>query len=234
MKLQIIETPDYILAVSDEEIKEGEICNYGKSLFLVESILHKSGPFRHLNPKIEIQGKFLPDMKVGKFDSMTPLKKIIAYQPKNNAPELNLLLLPEMVVEDDVEKFANKHCEEMDRIGNSCDFHSFIEGHKSATKVYSEKDLVRVVEYMLKNQISEELRIELHTNFDKGVFILSEYMKKIIQSLKPKTPTYFVAEMEYWKNSKVYDQPDTLLDNPVLKTTTINGKTYLVGTYLYE
>jgi hypothetical protein len=93
-KFKLVETEEYTLAISDEEIKEGEICNYGKSLFLVESILHKSGPFRHLNPKINIQGKFLPDMKIGKFDSMTPLKKIIAYQPKGNAKELDLPLLP--------------------------------------------------------------------------------------------------------------------------------------------
>jgi hypothetical protein len=62
---------------SNEEIKEGDITIYGKSLFLVENILHSSGPFRHLNPKIKIQGRFLPDMTIGKFDSLTPLKKII-------------------------------------------------------------------------------------------------------------------------------------------------------------
>jgi hypothetical protein len=66
-----------IYITSDDEIKEGDITIYGKSLFLVESILHKSGPFRHLNPKIKIQGRFLPDMTIGKFDSLTPLKKII-------------------------------------------------------------------------------------------------------------------------------------------------------------
>jgi hypothetical protein len=66
-----------IFITSDEEIKEGDITIYGKSLFLVENILHRSGPFRHLNPEIKIQGRFLPDMTIGKFDSLTPLKKII-------------------------------------------------------------------------------------------------------------------------------------------------------------
>ena len=69
--------PHRIYITDNSEIKDGDITIYGKSLFLVESILHKSGPFRHLNPKIKIQGRFLPDMTIGKFDSLTPLKKII-------------------------------------------------------------------------------------------------------------------------------------------------------------
>jgi hypothetical protein len=56
---------------------------------------------------------------------------------------------------------------------------------------------------------------------------------EIIQSLKqPKTPKWFVAEKEtkYKPKQKIEDPPY----EDVLKTTTINGKTYLVGTYLYE
>jgi hypothetical protein len=34
---------------------------------------------------------------------------LIAYLPKGNAPELDLPLLPEIVVEDDVEKLAEKY-----------------------------------------------------------------------------------------------------------------------------
>ena len=69
--------PVHIYITSDEEIKEGEICIYGKSLFLIENILYNSGAFRHLSPKTKIKGRFLPNMKAGEFDSMTPLKKII-------------------------------------------------------------------------------------------------------------------------------------------------------------
>jgi len=69
--------PQHIYITSDEEIKEGEICIYGKSLFLVENIFYNSGAFRHLSPKIKIKGKLLPNMKAGEFDSMTPLNKII-------------------------------------------------------------------------------------------------------------------------------------------------------------
>jgi len=69
--------PQHIYITSDEEIKEREICIYGKSLFLVENIFYNSGAFRHLSPKIKIKGKLLPNMKAGEFDSMTPLNKII-------------------------------------------------------------------------------------------------------------------------------------------------------------
>lgn len=61
--------PQHIYITSDEEIKEREICIYGKSLFLVENIFYNSGAFRHLSPKIKIKGKLLPNMKAGEFDS---------------------------------------------------------------------------------------------------------------------------------------------------------------------
>jgi hypothetical protein len=240
-KLKIVETPDYILAVSDEEIKEGEIYNYGKSLFLVENILHKSGPFRHLSPKMEIQGKFLPDMKIGKFDSMTPLKKIIAYQPKGDVPELDLPLLPEMVVEDDVEKLSDEYVTDESYLPvykEECK-RAYINGYKAATKVYTEEELsgclITLGNWIAKNGITS------------GIEILSK-IDDIIQSLKqPKKPKYFVADMETKKGKyigrvKIGITPSgepTYINEGYeevkrLKTTTINGKTYLVGTYLYE
>jgi hypothetical protein len=48
-------------------------------------------------------------------------------------------------------------------------------------KQFTKKDLARVVEYMLKHPISEDLRTELIVNFDKGVFVLTEYMNKILK-----------------------------------------------------
>ena len=86
MKLQIIETPDYILAVSDEEIKEGDYCTSEKNIVDVGKI-HNSYTI------------FKPSTK----EHLAMLRscvKIIAHQPKiineeleKYAPELDLPLL---------------------------------------------------------------------------------------------------------------------------------------------
>jgi hypothetical protein len=81
MKLQIIETENYILAVSDEKIV------YPEPYFVSNS----------LGDRIE----------TAETKPSGVVKKIIAYQPKGNAPELDLPLLPEMVVEDAFIKYVN-------------------------------------------------------------------------------------------------------------------------------
>jgi hypothetical protein len=219
MKLQIIETPDYVLAVSDEEIKEGDITYYNNEVQISDGI-----GFLNVD------------------------KKIIAYQPKCNAPELDLPLLPEFNVENDVEKLAKnayvKHGvkddkltldEQIQRTGGF--LVGFKEGYKAATKVYSEEDLRRAI-IMSANS---------NTDF------LPDRCDEIIQSIKQtktscfpshclrecsniclypnKTPKWFVAETEDLFHSP---SPIGMSVDTVLKTTTINSKTYLVGTYLYE
>jgi hypothetical protein len=82
-KFEIIETPDYILAVSDEKIKEGDknIWGYHRTYgFLFEDVVS--------NKSIILESK-----------------KIIAYKPKGNSPKLDLPLLPEMVVDIDTKDF---------------------------------------------------------------------------------------------------------------------------------
>jgi hypothetical protein len=206
MKLKIIETPDYLLAVSSEN----------KPL---DSEKTKNEYYLGSDDKIHrLNETFLLYFK----------DKIIGYQPKNNAPELDLPLLPEMVVEDDIDfteifygilKATYPH------------FNEWVEAkeynkRKAVDKAYSEEDLRKAIE--------RARQIKYVTYSDD----------EIIQSLKqPKTPKWFVAEIEEvcrlmsadivekerWvkvENSKYTYQR--------LKTTTINGKTYLVGTYLYE
>jgi hypothetical protein len=144
-KLKIVETEDYILALSDEEIKEGDY-----QLVPMLSEVEKA-------TKENIHLSYM-------------CYKIIAYQPKNNAPELDLPLLPQLIVEDDVEKLAcniynlayeeylhirenvsqTRDCIEAEyeylglEIPNKYfDILSFIAGYnyKAATKIYSEEDL---------------------------------------------------------------------------------------------
>jgi len=195
-KLKIIETAEYILAVSDEEIKEGDyIIKHG---FIFKAV--KNGAFSN-NRKISLE-----------FLKANPHPKVVAYQPKGNAPELDLPLLPEIVVEDDVKKLAliNEIYPEY-----PTEYNAFIKGHKSSTKVYSEDDLREAIK---------------QTRY--GMLYNKQYEDEFIQSLKqPKTPKWFVAEIEE-RLDQTYSEHGCYRQK--LKTTTINGKTYLIGTYLYE
>ena len=197
MKLQIIETPDYILAVSDEEIKEG-----GKYLLIPENQIKTADRDLPINSREWVQ--------------------VIAYQPKGNAPELDLPLLPEIVVEDDVEKLAEEYAK-MYYSENIKAKLGYIAGYKTATKVYSEEDLRKAIDIVRKDTYKRES------------------VDEIIQSLnQPKAPKWFVTEIEDYCGSplttekcpKCIDSCDRAYERP--KTTTIDGKEYLVGTYLYE
>jgi hypothetical protein len=218
MKLQIIETDnyvlgDYILAVSDEEIKEGDLCVYNKNHnsrnpnweLIRCGVIEREEMHPHSNNKLLLW-----------------MKKIIAHQPKGIAPKLDLPLLPEMVVEDDIENLAEINSEKHHyAFGQQSEFYQlgFIEGYKAATKVYSEEDLKKA--------------------FIQGKHggVTQSYMdfEEFIQSLKqPKTPKWFVAEMDCGESRQCMCNSNDDCLKPVLKTTTINNKTYLVGTYLNQ
>jgi hypothetical protein len=259
-RFKIIETNDYILAISDEEIKEGDwYYDSGDVNFICKAFAHTTQQYQR--------------------------KKIIAYEPKNNAPELDLPLLPELVVEadkfekfldneielklssketierikwyyqtyfkvkaveDDVEKLINKQINDFKHdlveststyVKQNCEGAIFglkrlKESYKAATKVYSEEDLRKAIDMTLREFVKDY-------QLGKPLFI-NEYKNNAIQSLKqPKTPKWFVAEKEYlpntgeWKSVLLPSEWD--IDTQVkLKTTTINGKTYLVGHYDYK
>jgi len=237
-KLQIIETNDYILAVSEEEVKEGE-----KDFFIIANDRDKTW-INRLEKVIECK----IDPKHGKvlilstgFIYVDEGSKIIAYQPKNNAPELDLPLLPEIVVEDEVEKLADEYFSDyyMDDYKQGL-LDGFRNGYnyKSATKVYSEKDLMKAIEYTLLMVANHWSDIRFCVESDKFQPIRNS-LEEFIQSLnQTKTPKWFVAEIEYQDMIGVWVSSPTILevcDRPKrLKTTTINSKTYLIGTYLYE
>jgi hypothetical protein len=119
-----IETKNYTLAVSNEALKENDY-----ALDLTED----------MGLKYDV---FIVDKATLKFANQE-CKKIIAYQPKGNAPELALPLLPEIVVEGEVEKLAiiNEVYPEY-----YTEYNAFIKGYKAATKTYSEEDLRKAIE----------------------------------------------------------------------------------------
>jgi len=178
-KFKIIETPEYYLAVSDEKPTVGNQIIYETDTQSVNTTCS--------------------DYTENEFDFV-----IKAYQPKGNASELDLPLLPEMVVEP-------RGFDEFE---------------------YSEEDLRKAI----------NMGIDLWMNSmteDSAELIEADY-QKIIQSLKQsKTPKWFVAEIscDYIGCPKlVLNGTNSICcgDKTGLKTTTINGKTYLVGSYLFE
>jgi len=206
-KLQLIETSDYILALSDEEIKEGDLC-YDVVLKIFIASHNYNGYNRDL------------------------CKKIIAHLPKNNSPELDLPLLPEIVVEDGelLPNFLYKN--EYDCIlsgvyGDS-DVTEEWNNYKSATKVYSEADLDSILVF-----INDE---DNHTEGELGnscidVKTLVNFIKSVKQ---PKTlPKWFIAEMDCGEVRQCMCENNSNCLKPVFKTqhTTKNGTTYLVGKY---
>jgi hypothetical protein len=222
-KFKIIETPDYTLVVSDEKLNHQDLC------------LSDGGSGRIGIDYFEQGVRY----------SVQP-KKIIAYQPKNNAPELDLPLLPESVVEDDVEKLAIKDLEsyfgsglELTQKGKEW-IEGFTLGYKSATKKYSEEDLRKAIRYGFDVGFCSNSSNKVKNNLQSE--------DEFIQSLKqPQTPKWFVAEIENKVKSngvkelmkdefyqKFPEELPNCVFEDVLKTTIINGKEYLLGTYLYE
>jgi hypothetical protein len=205
--LKIIEVSDYILAVSDEKIKEENLCI---------NLLYK----KIVKPTDMMWANANKDN----------LKKIIAYQPKtDNTPELDLPLLLEIVVEDDIEKLAYEYYTSNKYYKTSDAFH-WTNGYKEATKKYSEAidAMQEFVDRVEKRDVKSKYT---YTKF-----------KNIIQSLKqPKTPTHFLAEIEDGFINELGDFSISMnnLQGEIkrikrLKTEVVDGKTYLVGKYLYE
>jgi hypothetical protein len=143
----------------------------------------------------------------------------------NNSIIPNLGLLPEIVVEGDVEKLAEEYADfSNDYIPmsfggkfNETSKRDFIAGYKAATKVYSEEDI---------DNAYIQGSVDAETGGNKRTLRL-RYLESLKQS---KTPKWFVAE-----KTVVSDEIDHIYSGNIrygLKTTTINNKTYLVGTYL--
>jgi hypothetical protein len=210
-KFKIVETSDYILAVSDEEIQQGDIClkeieHYGKHIMIARGI--------------------------GDTKSTTAFwRKIIAYQPKGNATELDIPLLPKIVIEEDIEKLAllkgYKYYPYND-INSEIALGGFIRGYKAATKKYSEVDL-----YTAFN-VGRTYEKSNHEGVSQ--YELVEYIQSLKQHI---TPKWFVADRQklyHAKRKGITEFQDTKgYYSWILKTeTNSEGKTYLVGTYLYE
>jgi len=148
--------------------------------------------------------------------------------PLNNNPILlNLGLLPEIDVEDDVEKMAEdayqkeliKSNQDVNWIGYGKGIDGiekskwkklWINAYKAATKTFTEDDVRKA--------------ILLTRGSDTP-------MEEIIEKLKqPKTPAYFIAEMGYTH----CDRCPNGFEQYFKTTTNSEGKQVLLGTYIYK
>jgi len=213
-EFEIIKTDNYLLIVSDEEIKDGDFFTPLSGIgFKLLSII-----------KAECEN----DGTKGWNDDHC--KKIIAHLPLNNAPILEgVALLPEL--EDDVEKLAEDYKnkkgsvpttkleDEIFKLG-------FKDGYAAATKVYSEKDLRKAFNFGANEGYNYK---DLESIGEEPEELSEEDWNNFVKTFKqPKTPKWFIAEMEQ------YD-----LDNKrwkiTLKTiTNSQSKEVLVGTYKFE
>ena len=212
-KFKIVETEDYFLAISDEDASNSYIYFTGNPNGIFRTgIKYKSGAgdYFYQDAITGMSNTYLAEIS----------KKVIAYQPKGNAPELDLPLLP--YVEEDVEKLAFEY--DRNRTGKWINWdvkNGFIAGYKAATKVYSEDDVCDFVEWMNLHYRALE-----HTISFKDATGTKQLLQRWIQSKTPKTPKWFVAEMKHTK-SEVFRENDNV-PYVVLKTTIINNKIYIV------
>lgn len=177
MKLIKINESHYII-YNDSEIKEGlcynpitgELINLSiKGSMSFDEIISKCKKITHSTQPLEENGEELVN---GKW--------IPAYVFGDDVERFSLSEAEELTLGCNVEKIANLHCEEQNRLSNSHDHNSFIEGFKTHRQLVKDKlftikqinDLVNsVLEFMSHNEPSE---------FDKW------YQRKL-QNLLPKT-----------------------------------------------
>ena len=218
-KFKIIETEDYILAVSDEAGNQG--------VYRLEYMPHKPHCYTRIYcNKLKNSTVALWDKGIWKGEAGFTYE-IIGYQPKGNTPELELPFLPQIIVKNDVEKLfiekSNIPYFPSD-LKETCNWW-FKEGYKSATKKYSEGDLYTAFNVGRTYEKSNHKGV--------GQSELIDYIQSLNQ------PKWFVADRQklyHAKRKGITEFQDTKgYYYWILKTeTNSEGKPELVGTYLYE
>lgn len=206
MKHEIIKTDNYLVVVSDGEIKEND---FGLSK-LNEVVLF------------------------GKKYTQSLYKKIIAHLPLNNSPILeDVDLLPPLA--DDIDELASNWIDENshkwsnnnDEVGDN--YGSFKEGYNKAkaTYKYTEEDILGAIE------IGFELGRNFDDDSPNiGLAWLVNQKDYFIQSLQqPQLPIAF--ECEYKPTLPYKYTTEEHLDVEPKTTTNSEGRTEWVGTYLY-
>ena len=123
------------------------------------------------------------------------MTKTFKLTPDLTCPELAGYKLPQIEL-DGVGQPLTDYIKEKH---NQAECIGFIDGYTKAREKYefSREDMAKVIEYMIKNPISAELRTELEIDFNNGVSVLSKYFERI---LTPRTPIAIEVEMDSTKS----------------------------------
>jgi hypothetical protein len=208
MTHNIIKTHNYLLIVSDEEIKEGDWHMYSNK----DGSLNGPYGFRRF---LHNDYRCLNAYKC---------KKLISHLPLNNSPVLEgVPLLPPL--EDEVLELVQAY------VINTPDneplrVYAFIEGYNKAKEKYkfTDEDIMKAVVFGYRQN-------------GRNGHIDDEEERDFIQSLQqPKMPVAFECEVErIYPNpqtiSKEYDFDDILIERKT--TTNSQGQAVWVGKYIY-
>lgn len=190
MKLQLIHTENYLIAVDDSKIEGGN-----KSLLILEG-------FQDGEPIILSHWQGVEDGYLG--------KKITHHLPLNNAPVLEgVELLPPL--EDEAEKFAeseypttidsfnDKGWDESVSLRIACEI-----GYNKAKEVYgyTEEDMVEFHKWLLKEQWFYHPK---HNEFNNpfGEIKSTKELLNLWKEQKPKLPTSFDTETKQYDYTRI-------------------------------
>lgn len=217
MEHKIIKIENYLLVVSDEEIKVGDWLFANQGVCKIVEIKEGNYPYGSINNRGD---------KV--FDSKHWKTKIIAHRPLNGAPYLDGVdVLPdfEEIAKDDINKLAWQY-------GITFGHHPdmFLMGYNKAkeTYKYTEEDIKSAMRIVF--DWSEEDGHEECTS-------LNELFDKFKSLNQPKLPIAFECEMKVITEStfkKADSDEIEIFEHKVPKTiTNSEGRTEWVGTYIF-
>ena len=227
MKYEIIKTENYLFVVDESEIKEGDWCTSHLNV-IDEGKFHNS--YTLFNPQNQEH-----------LDMFKNCKKIIAHLPLNFSPILaGVDLLPPIEQENDEKSLFANEIENMLEYDRGR-WYGRIEGYIKAKEKYkyTEEDLRKAflkgvsvtgegynAEYAQGN--SPDIECEFGEDADKFIQSLSQ----------PKMPIGFECETDYdccyrYMNCKGCDATAEMINLRPKTTTTSEGHTQWVGTYIY-
>jgi hypothetical protein len=195
IKYKIIRTKDYLLICSEDSL------GIDNSKFFAYNPNHNSRNFDdwevhfvHKIEEIEGVGTYFNDKH------HIHCKNILAHLPLNNAPKLEGVdLLPGLPEENYyIEILAAETRESENQLALFCSGEveenifdtGYVLGYREATKTYTEQDMFNLVDILKKSAMN-----------DKNLASMELKARDYIESLKqPKIPTYFVAEVETYKD----------------------------------
>ena len=208
MKHEIIKTDSYLLVVDESEIKNGdwvyfECLPYSKEIKQVTTIINNAF-----------------DSKEGFGYGLEYCKKIIAHLPLNDSPILEGVdLLP--TLEEDVDRLADKYANQF--MDGRDAYYGYKEGYNKAKEKY--------------NANLHGILSDFYVFATNGEVCNHKIIDDFIQSLpQPKMPIGFECVME--KDFRYNDDGEPFgfkvhNSDKITTTTTPEGHTQWVGTYIY-